>query len=276
MSMTTNEGGGAESRTHQIAAQFNMMASEYDLLGFPKVTALRLVELLAPQPGERVIDAGAGTGWAALAIAHRVGSAGHVTGIDVSEAALEQARRKASAEGLFNITFRQGDVMQLDAPDASLDAVASASVLAFLPDHAAALREWRRVLRPGGRVLFSSFGPEVGQPMLMMMGKHLERYDGQPPTLITWPDPEQCRVLLQQVGFTSVEIQSEQLDYFLPTADAWWREVMAGILRPRILRLPPEQQEQVRVAYLKDVQALMGAQGLRVPVPVTFASGVRG
>lgn len=274
--MTTNEAGGAENGTRQMAAQFDTMAGEYDRLGFPKVTALRLVELLAPQPGERVLDAGAGTGWAALAIARRVGPAGHVTGIDISEAAMEQARRKASAEGLTNTTFQQGDVARLDAPAASFDAVACASVLAFLPDQAAAPREWRRVLRPGGRLLLSSFGPDVAQPMLMMMGKQLERHDGQPATLIPWPDPEQCRGLLQQAGFTSIETRSERLDYFLSSAEAWWQEVMASILRPRILRLPPEQQTEVRAAYLNEIEALMGSQGLRVPVPVIFASGVRG
>ena len=94
------------------------------------------------------LDVGCGTGFLALELAAR----GHrVTGIDFAPAMLAGARDKAAAQGLA-VRFEQGDAEQLPYPDGSFDLVISRHVLWTLPHPEAALDEWLRVLRPGGRL----------------------------------------------------------------------------------------------------------------------------
>jgi ubiquinone/menaquinone biosynthesis C-methylase UbiE len=134
------------------------------MLEFDEQTAQRLVkvyttpdvveqrratrEILALQPGERVLDVGSGPGFLAAEMAEEVGADGHVAGVDPSESMLALARRHAPAA-----EFQAGGALELPFPDASFEAVVSTQVLEYVEDVAAALAEARRVLRPGGRVL---------------------------------------------------------------------------------------------------------------------------
>jgi ubiquinone/menaquinone biosynthesis C-methylase UbiE len=99
---------------------------------------------------ERVLDAGCGTGHTALAFAPLVGD---VVGVDLTEAMLVQGRRLASKRGLANVTFQRGDVERLAFPDGSFDIVTSRYSAHHYPHPSAALREFARVLRPGGALL---------------------------------------------------------------------------------------------------------------------------
>lgn len=262
-------------RKRQIAASFDSIAAAYDSLRFTWVTAQRLVEVLAPRAGEQVLDAATGTGWAAIAIAERVGSAGRVVGADLANALLEQARLKAKATGLSNLEFQQGDITRLDFPEHRFDAVACASAIFFLPDQLAALREWKRVIRPGGRVVFSSFGPTLRQPMAKLLNDRLTQYGIEALDTAVRPDWGACTVLLTDAGFQHVDVHVEQLGYFLPSVDAYWQEVWSSAARPRLLRLSAEQIEHLRAEHMKEVRRLVTASGLWVDVPACFASGVK-
>jgi arsenite methyltransferase len=119
----------------------------------PDVIAQRaqFLRALEPQPGERVLDVGAGPGLLAAAIAEATGSSGLVCGIDVSEPLLAAARRVCVH--LSSVEFRHSDATQLPFPDQTFDAAVSVQVLEFVHDVDAALSEIHRVLRPGGRAV---------------------------------------------------------------------------------------------------------------------------
>jgi SAM-dependent methyltransferase len=108
----------------------------------------RAVNALALRPGQRVLDAGCGTGQWAVGFA-RFGCT--VTAIDLAPAMLERARARAAEAGVA-ITFREGDLGALEEPDGSVEAVHCRCVLQFSPDPAGVLREFARVLAPGGRL----------------------------------------------------------------------------------------------------------------------------
>lgn len=115
-----------------------------------------LVEALAPQPGERLLDVGCGSGdLAELAAA----SGAFATGIDLSPRLIDVAKTRAEAGGL-NIDYRVGDAENLDVEDASFDLVSSSVGMIFAPDHDAVVREVARVTRTGGRLAFSAWTPE--------------------------------------------------------------------------------------------------------------------
>jgi ubiquinone/menaquinone biosynthesis C-methylase UbiE len=121
----------------------------------PDVVEQRRVvrQVLALRPGERVIDIGTGPGLLAAEMAAEVGPSGLVCGIDVSEAMLALAQRRATAPGAAPVELRQADANQLPYPAASFDVAVSTQVLEYVADVPGALAEIHRVLRPGGRVL---------------------------------------------------------------------------------------------------------------------------
>jgi SAM-dependent methyltransferase len=115
-------------------------------------------DLVAVAPGESVLDLGCGTGELAMALAQRVGPNGRVAGIDLSRPLVEGARRKARRAGLA-IDYHVVSVEQLPLADASVDVIVSSLVMHHLAPAvlARAVREIRRVLKPGGRVFVIDF-----------------------------------------------------------------------------------------------------------------------
>ena len=119
----------------------------------PVISRERLRTVLAPQPGERVLEIGPGTGYYTLDIAEWVGPDGRVEIFDLQREFLDHVGERAAERGLANVVPTQGDATALPYEDGSIDAVVLTAVLGEIPDPLAALREIRRVLRPGGRLV---------------------------------------------------------------------------------------------------------------------------
>lgn len=117
----------------------------------PGIQQVRRVarELLAPAPGQRLLDAGAGTGEAARELAALVAPTGSVVALDLAAVTVRAAQERHDGSA---VEYRTGDITALDLPDASFDGVRSERVLQHLPDPDQAIRELIRVTRPGGRV----------------------------------------------------------------------------------------------------------------------------
>jgi ubiquinone/menaquinone biosynthesis C-methylase UbiE len=119
----------------------------------PIITRDRLRSVLGPQPGERLLEIGVGTGYYSLDLAEWIAPAGTLELFDLQQEFLDHVMREASARGLANLVPTQGDATALPHADASVDAVILTAVLGEIPDSSAALREIRRVLKPGGRLV---------------------------------------------------------------------------------------------------------------------------
>jgi ubiquinone/menaquinone biosynthesis C-methylase UbiE len=127
----------------------------------PVITRDRLREVLAPEPGERLLEIGPGTGFYTYALARWVagedGDGGTAAGVleifDLQQEFLDHVMRGAAERGIDNIVPTQGDATNLPYEDASVDAVVLTAVLGEVPDPGAALREIRRVLKPDGRLV---------------------------------------------------------------------------------------------------------------------------
>ncbi len=138
----------------------------------PIITRDRLQQVLAPQPGERILEIGPGTGYYTLDMAEWIGPEGQVEVFDIQQEFLDHTMLRADERGLSNVVATQGDATELPFEDDSIDAVILTAVLGEIPDRAAALREIERVLRPGGRLVvgelfgdphFTTFGSLQGQ-----------------------------------------------------------------------------------------------------------------
>ena len=119
----------------------------------PIITRERLREVLAPEPGERLLEIGPGVGYYTLDMAEWVGPDGTVEIFDLQQEFLDHTSNRAAERGLANVVPTQGDATALAYEDDSVDAVVLTAVLGEIPDTDAALREIQRVLKPGGRLV---------------------------------------------------------------------------------------------------------------------------
>lgn len=119
----------------------------------PVITRERLRSVLRPEPGERVLEIGPGTGYYTLDLAGWVGPDGKVEIFDLQQEFLDHVMRRAAERDLNNVLPTRGDATDLPYEDTSIDAVVLTAVLGEIPDTIDALREIHRVLKPGGRLV---------------------------------------------------------------------------------------------------------------------------
>jgi ubiquinone/menaquinone biosynthesis C-methylase UbiE len=119
----------------------------------PLITRERLRAVLRPQPGERLLEIGVGTGYYSCELAEWVAPDGTLELFDLQRKFLDHTMRAAAERGLTNLVPTQGDATALPYEDASVDAVVLTAVLGEIPEAAAAMREIRRVLKPSGRLV---------------------------------------------------------------------------------------------------------------------------
>ena len=143
-----------------IAGVFDRAADTYDDVGVPWFgpIAAGLVEELAVQPGERVVDIGCGRGAALRPLAEATGPTGVALGIDLAPRMVELT--SADLAGLPQVEVRVGDARDPGLPLEAYDVVSSCLVLFFLPDPGTAVRTWATALVPGGRLGVTTFGPQ--------------------------------------------------------------------------------------------------------------------
>jgi ubiquinone/menaquinone biosynthesis C-methylase UbiE len=151
----------------------------------PFLSRNRLLRMLAPAPGERVLEVGPGTGHYTLEIAHHLEPEGQLNALDLQPAMLAELKRRAHARGLSNLVPVQGDAQQLPFPDAAFDAAFLVATLGEVPDRDRALRELRRVLKPGGRLIVGEGQPDPHMVPLVALrtevgaaGFRYERHEG--------------------------------------------------------------------------------------------------
>src|SRR5262249_25921978 len=136
----------------------------------------RLVDVAALQPAEHVLDIACGTGFVARLAAQRVGANGRVVGIDLNASMIEAARTVSNQDASTIIEWRIGDAATLPFEDSAFDAILCQQGLQFFPDRVQALREMRRVLRPGGRLAFTVWSAISDTPYAAALAAALARH----------------------------------------------------------------------------------------------------
>jgi ubiquinone/menaquinone biosynthesis C-methylase UbiE len=165
--------GAAYARRHPSACPY----SQRWTLELPKPGAgrARVLELLDPQPRERILELGPGTGYYTLDVARRLGDRGRLEVFDLQRAMLDHTMRRAEAAGLGNVTAWEGDAQSLLFEPDRFDGAFLVTVLGEIPDQDAALRELRRVVKPGGRVVFGEVAFDPHMVTLRSLRERAER-----------------------------------------------------------------------------------------------------
>ena len=193
----------SEEMVGRWKAAFHAAADHFDdePLSFFARFGAELVARCDVASGERVLDAGCGTGHAALAAADVVGPRGAVVGADLAVPLLEVARSKASERSVDHVDFSEGDFRALGFPDGAFDAVLCSFAIFLVPDMPGALAELWRMVAPGGRLGVTSWGPDLFQPASVIWWDALkveltaDQIPTGPSPRAQWESPEQARGL---------------------------------------------------------------------------------
>lgn len=226
-------------------------AARYQQIIVPTIIgpfARALVEWAAPPIGATVLDVGCGTGAATRFAAERVGTSGHVIGVDVNGGMIAEARSLPVGQGA-TIEWHEQSAYSLPLTNQSVDVLLSAQMVQFLQDKPLGLAEMHRVLKLGGRVALSVFSDIQENPYFQAQVEACTQYLG--PEIAAGlragfglSKADDIHALLQAAGFTKIEITVQQLDLPLPDLQEFIpRHLSATPLAAGFNAAPPSVQQ---------------------------------
>lgn len=231
-----------------------------------------LVDRLDPEPGQTLLELAAGTGETGFLAAGRLGSEGRLISSDFSPRMVQAAARVAKELGISNADFRVLDAERLDLDDASVDGVLCRFSYMLMGDRLQALRETRRVLRPGGRVAFSTWAaPERNPWMTLSGGLMIERglmepFSSDGPGVFAMPDADTIVPLVREAGFDAVQVEEIDLRW-LDSRDELWvlASELQGPVALAIATLADDERRTVRAALEARAAEFAAGEGYELP-----------
>jgi len=264
-----------------VTPVFDRIAPGYDgaALRFYPFCADRMIIRLNPARGSKILDVATGTGAVALAAVQAIGDGGRVTAIDLAEGMLDRLQEKIVKFGIQNIDLHVMDGTSLDFRRDYFNYVVCSFGITCLSDMSAGLKEWTRVTKPGGYVMFSVFGLQAFQPMMKLLVERLAHYDIVLPdgdaagSATRLADAAHCRDLLQGAGLEDIAVITEQFGYHLKDETQWWDVVWNSTMREWIEKIPSQRSELFRREHLDDVRSLVKKDGLWLDAQTHLATG---
>jgi SAM-dependent methyltransferase len=240
----------------------------------------RIIERLAPRPGETILDLATGSGLVGFAAADLVGPEGRVIVSDFAGGMVAAAERRAAGLGITNAEFRVLDAERLELPDDCVDGVTCRWGYMLMSDPAAALGETRRVLRPGGRLSCAVWGTAEQNPWAALPGRVLvEHGHMQPPApgtpgIFALGDPDRLRPLLTGAGFGDPRIEAVSFTDRYADLDDYWDFLLraAGAIAVVLERLTDAQRADVRAGVERAAAAFRRGAELQFPAVSLVAS----
>lgn len=235
-----------EGVKRSIAAVFDRASDTYDRTGvdFFGIVGRTLVELAEVAAGERVLELGCGRGAATLPAAARVGTAGSVLALDLAEGMVSHLRADVERAGLHQVSCRVGDAEAPQVGPGDWDVVLASLVLFFLPDHQQAMRSYRELLRPGGRLAFSWFADDDPRwdPVFEALVAELPdaaRGPRRPGQEGPFAGPEAMDGFLTHAGYRPVT-RVQPVTVRFPDEETWWSTLWSHGRRATLERLRDE------------------------------------
>lgn len=255
-------------------AQARRAAESYErhfvpVIGTP--VAADLVEAAALRPGDRVLDVACGTGAVTRLAAGRIGADGEVAGLDPNPAMLAVAREVVRSDA--PLSWHEAPAEEIPLPDGSFDVALCGMGLQFFADRSAGLREIRRVLAPGGRLVASLPGP-APQPLQVLeetLAEHAGPEAGAFVALVfSLHDPDEVRALATDAGFDPVEVGSSRVAVRLPSpAEFLWQYVESTPLAAALAGLDEEERAALERDFVEGCEPFVEGSAMEGAVPMT-------
>lgn len=240
-----------------------------------------LVEDAEIASGSAVLDVATGPGEPALTVAGMVGPEGKVVGTDVVPGMVEAARREAERRGLRNASFEVAFAESLPFPVNSFDAVVSRFGVMFFPSPVEGIREWLRVLKPGGKIALAAWHFVERNPFFYSLSTVIDRYVAPTPPTPTSPDafrfaePGKLRAVLSEAGVTATSERVLQFSICAPISveDFWTlRCEISERLRTRIATLSKPELAELQREGIKALRPYAEDHCIAFPAEVLIVS----
>lgn len=222
-----------------------------------------------------VLELAAGTGTVTRALARTLPDAVAITATDLNPAMLDQARSHA---GLERVQWREADALSLPFADQQFDYIICQFGVMFFPDKMAAFREALRVLRPGGRFLFSVWGNREGSVWDMVVTVVGQFLSCDPESLVSPPyhDVAKVRADLAVAGFASITAEDViQSTYAGSPREAAISQCHGGLVRAAIDAQMPDRLDEITQAATAAIAARFGSGPIQSPLHAILFTAAR-
>jgi ubiquinone/menaquinone biosynthesis C-methylase UbiE len=225
--------------------------------------------------GDQVIDVACGTGLVTMRAARSVRPAGRVVGVDLSGRMVDAATERARAGAVANASFLRADAEALGLADATFDAALCALGLMYVPDPAQALRELRRVLKPGGRVVLAVWGERIacGWSSIFPIVE-AEVSSDLCPLFFSLGVPGALAQTCRDAGFESVtDLRMRTTLEFADADEAFAAATTGGPVALAWSRFDEKVRDRVRRRYLASIAEWQRGARFQVPGEFVVVSG---
>ncbi len=260
---------GNRAKKQRVADLFNELAEPGWGVDVPFFVEMgrRMAEHADIRSGAQVLDVAAGRGANLFPAAKRAGSQGRVVGIDIADSMVRLASGEIARRGLMNAEMHKMDAEAMEFPDDSFDRVLCGFAIFFFPRLDKALSEFRRVLKPGGK-LAASVIPDDGYPWDafedLLKDYGVPSRDDEITDLVTEDPvtPSDMEGYILEAGFTGFRHFEEDLEEIYADAEEWWSRVRAPPEMWPLETLEPAALEAFKADAFNLLESMTGPDGI--------------
>ncbi len=262
-----------EARINKIRHAFDQVAEGYDHRGAPwfDQTAAALLRASQLMPQESALDVATGTGKVAIRLA-KASPHSKIVGVDLSPKMIDVAKEKG--KGLPNLRFQAADFDELNSKH-EFDLLTCSFGIFFVKEMARTLRRFAQQLKPGGRLVLSTFVEGSFEPFNQLFFSTYSRFGEEPaaPAWLRVASPALINELFASAGLPKPKIEEVDLSFPLQSAEHWWEIIFNAGYRRLLEDLSPEQFKAFKRQHIEEVKSLLARpEGKKLNLKVLITS----
>jgi ubiquinone/menaquinone biosynthesis C-methylase UbiE len=263
----------------QISGVWSRAASSYSQVGPPffQYFGKELVDFARVPARARVLDVATGRGAVLFPAAEKVGQRGEVIGIDYSEGMVEETSAEIRTLKLQNAKVLHMDAEHLEFTDNSFEMVFCSFALFFFPHPDRALDEFRRMLKPGGKLIVSTWGESDARWgwLSAMRRQFASQHQSKAPAAPSLDTRESLERVLTEAGFVDIQVREIEREFLYANAEEWWATQWSHGARIFLEQMPPETLEQGRAFTYEKMAEIAQPEGIPLLMRALFAAATK-
>lgn len=262
--------------TDWVQKVFDRAASKYGEPGYDHFTHFgqRLVEQSDVRQGSKILDVATGKGAVLFPLIHAMGPHGKAYGIDISENMILECRKKLKDIHRSQVILQKMDAQNLHYPANYFDDVFCGFALFFFSSLSTALSEFKRVLKPNGRLAVSVWGKKA--EIYTWMKQKTREFGAEKNLMATLlNDHEILLQAIKEAKFGNIRLSTESYTFWYPSAEAWWESLWTHGTRSSLEQLPPDNLALLKEMAIRKIRLLQCDKGIPEEFQVHYAYATR-